>query len=89
MQIIDELEPTERGVYCGSIGMIGLDGSISLNIAIRTMVQTGRVVHLHAGGAIVADSQPEAEYEEAVSAARGAGLHRLDSRERVRILRWR
>lgn len=69
MQIIDELEPTERGVYCGSIGMIGLDGSISLNIAIRTMVQTGRVVHLHAGGAIVADSQPEAEYEEVLAKA--------------------
>ena len=74
MQIIDELEPTERGVYCGSIGMIGLDGSMSLNIAIRTMVQVDDLVHVPAGGAIVADSVAEREYEETL--AKAAGMFR-------------
>ena len=71
MQIIDELEPTTRGVYCGSIGIFGLDGSVSLNIAIRTMVQIGDRVHLYAGGAIVADSTPQQEYEETIAKATG------------------
>ncbi len=71
MQIIDELEPTPRGVYCGSIGWIGLDGAMSLNIAIRTMVQAGETVHLYAGGAIVADSTPEQEYDETLAKAAG------------------
>ena len=71
MQIIDELEPTTRGVYCGSIGMVGLDGSMSMNIAIRTMVQVDDVVHIYAGGAIVADSTPEQEYDETIAKAAG------------------
>ena len=71
MQIIDELEPTRRTAYCGAIGMIGLDGSMSLSVAIRTMIQAGGSVHLHAGGAIVADSQPEEEYREILAKARG------------------
>ena len=71
MQIIDELEPTRRGVYCGSIGLIGLDGSMLLNIAIRTMVQSDGVVHMYAGGAIVADSTPEDEYDEIIAKATG------------------
>jgi len=71
MQIIDELEPTHRGVYCGSLGWIGLDGSMSLNIAIRTMVQVDEVVHAYAGGAIVADSVAEEEYDEILAKAAG------------------
>ncbi|MFQ5590657.1 MAG: anthranilate synthase component I family protein [Phycisphaerae bacterium] len=71
MQIIDELEPTPRGVYCGSIGVIGLDGSMSFNVAIRTMLHTGNVVHIHAGGAIVADSVPGQEYDETLAKAAG------------------
>ena len=71
IQIINELEPTTRGVYCGSIGLIGLDGSMSLNIAIRTMVQLDGVVHMYAGGAIVADSTPEDEYDEIIAKATG------------------
>ncbi len=71
MQIIDELEPTKRGVYCGTIGWIGLDGAMALNIAIRTMVQTGDTVHLHAGGAIVADSDPAEEAREVDAKAAG------------------
>ncbi len=74
MQIISELEPTARGVYCGSIGMIGLDGSMSMNIAIRTMVRQGNVAYVHAGGAIVADSTPQQEYDETL--AKAAGMFR-------------
>jgi para-aminobenzoate synthetase component 1 len=64
MQIIRQLEPTPRGVYCGAIGWIGLDGNATFNLAIRTMVQRRDRVSFYAGGAIVADSEPEAEYEE-------------------------
>jgi len=71
MQIIDELEPTPRDGYCGAVGCIGLDGSLSLNVAIRTMVMHGPAVHLYAGGGIVADSQPRAEYEETLAKATG------------------
>ncbi len=80
MQIIDELETTERSVYCGSIGYIGLDGSMCLNIAIRTMVLDCGSLHLFGGGAIVADSQPQAEYDETI--AKTAGMMRaLRSRD--------
>jgi anthranilate/para-aminobenzoate synthase component I len=58
-------------VYCGAIGWIGLDGSLSLNVAIRTLVQSGRRVHLHAGGAIVADSIADQEYEEILAKLEG------------------
>jgi len=71
MQIIDELEPTARGVYCGSIGWIGLDGSMSMNIAIRTMIHMGDQVQFYAGGAIVADSQAHSEYDEIMAKAAG------------------
>ncbi|MGW8184378.1 MAG: aminodeoxychorismate synthase component I [Burkholderiales bacterium] len=64
MQIIEELEPQRRGVYCGSIGYIGFDGNMDLNIAIRTLVCSGGVVRCWAGGGIVADSQLEDEYQE-------------------------
>ncbi len=71
MEIIDELEPTERSVYCGGIGMVGLDGSLVLNIAIRTMIFEKGRVHLQVGGGIVADSDPEAEYDETIHKGRG------------------
>lgn len=71
MQIINELEKTARGVYCGSIGWIGLDGSMSMNIAIRTMVHHAQHVHFYAGGAIVADSIPTNEYDEIIAKASG------------------
>lgn len=82
MQIIRELEPTPRGVYCGSIGWIGLNGDASFNIAIRTMVQRGEQIELHAGGGIVADSSAEAEYEETEVKLRGI-LAALGRSERV------
>ncbi len=64
MEIIEELEPHRRGIYCGSIGYIGFDGDMDTNIAIRTMVHSEGVTRLWAGGGIVADSDPEAEYRE-------------------------
>jgi para-aminobenzoate synthetase component 1 len=71
MQIIRELEPTPRGVYCGAIGWIGLSGDATLNLAIRTMIHRRDTVYLHAGGAIVADSEPEAEYDETITKLAG------------------
>jgi para-aminobenzoate synthetase component 1 len=64
MQIIEELEPHRRGVYCGVIGYIGCDGGMDLNIAIRTLVCAGGNVRLWAGGGIVADSLLDEEYQE-------------------------
>jgi para-aminobenzoate synthetase component 1 len=74
MQIIDELEPTARGPYCGCIGYLSRDEAM-LNIAIRTMqlhreVDDHYTVHCHAGGGIVADSNPAAEYQETLTKAR-------------------
>ena len=64
MEIIAELEPTRRGPYCGAIGFIGFDGAMDSNIAIRTLaLKDGRAV-FQAGGGIVADSEPAAEYDE-------------------------
>ncbi|QOV89886.1 anthranilate synthase component I family protein [Humisphaera borealis] len=70
MQIIDELEPVRRGPYCGAIGWIGADGSMEFNVAIRTMMVKDGLVHVPVGGGIVADSEPEAEYEETMVKAR-------------------
>ena len=64
MEIIDELEPHRRGVYCGAIGYLGYDGAMDTNIAIRTLVHANGIAHVWAGGGIVADSDPEAEYRE-------------------------
>jgi len=71
MQIIDELEPTERGVYTGSIGYISACGRADLNIAIRTITLADGVARFQVGGAIVHDSTPEAEYRETLDKARG------------------
>lgn len=70
MEVIDELEPTERGVYTGCIGFIGLDGTVCLNIAIRTIIITGHNAFAQAGGGIVVDSDPEAEWDETQVKAR-------------------
>lgn len=64
MQIIEELEPHRRGVYCGAIGYVGYDGDMDSNIAIRTLVHSHGTVRFWAGGGIVADSQRDAEYQE-------------------------
>lgn len=64
MEVIEELEPHRRGVYCGSIGYVGFDGAMDTNIAIRTLVHSAGTTRLWAGGGIVADSDPESEYRE-------------------------
>lgn len=64
MEIIEELEPHGRGVYCGAIGYVGFDGAMDTNIAIRTLVHSGGEVRCWAGGGIVADSEWAAEYQE-------------------------
>ena len=70
MEIIDETEPTARGVYTGSIGFNGLNGNTSLNIAIRTIIIKNNKAYFQSGGGIVADSQPEAEWEETIVKAK-------------------
>ncbi|HOY69230.1 MAG TPA: aminodeoxychorismate synthase component I [Methylotenera sp.] len=64
MQIIEELEPHQRGLYCGAIGYIGFDGNMDTNIAIRTAVYADGEISFYAGGGIVADSELEKEYTE-------------------------
>jgi para-aminobenzoate synthetase component I len=71
MEIIEELEPTRRGVYTGAIGYLGWNGQADLNIAIRTMVVSHGRLTFQVGGGIVADSEPEAEYQETLDKAQG------------------
>ncbi|WP_320046145.1 aminodeoxychorismate synthase component I [uncultured Ilyobacter sp.] len=66
MEIIDELEPTARNIYTGSIGYIGFDGSIDLNIVIRTILCKENNGYFQVGGGIVWDSDPESEYQESL-----------------------
>ena len=71
MQIIAELEPTQRAAYCGSIGYLSLTGALDTSIVIRTCLVLGRDVYFQVGGGIVADSDPEQEYRETLDKARG------------------
>ncbi len=70
MEIIEELEPVRRGIYTGSIGWIGFNDDMELNIAIRTMVIKDQIAHVQAGAGIVIDSDPQAEYKESLKKAR-------------------
>ncbi|MBX3396923.1 MAG: aminodeoxychorismate synthase component I [Phycisphaerae bacterium] len=78
MQIIDELEPDVRGAYCGAIGFLGIDGSMHLNLPIRTMTLVDGRLDMHVGSGVVADSTPEEEYRElqakVAGMARAVGL---------------
>jgi para-aminobenzoate synthetase component 1 len=71
MQIISELEQVARGPYCGSLFYLGFDGSADSNILIRTMIQRGGWLSFPAGGGVVAQSDPEGEYQETVHKVRG------------------
>ncbi len=71
MEIIEELEPVRRGIYCGAIGYVSFTGDMGTSIAIRTLTLAGGQAYLQAGGGIVADSEPAAEYEETLHKARG------------------
>jgi len=72
MEIIEELEPHRRGVYGGAVGYVSYSGNLDLAIAIRTLVSKGDTIYVQAGAGLVYDSQPEREYEECLSKARGA-----------------
>lgn len=67
MEIIEELEPTRRSLYCGSLGYISADGQMDTSIAIRTLVCDGNKIHCWGGGGIVADSEIEQEYRESIA----------------------
>ncbi|MEX2515336.1 MAG: aminodeoxychorismate synthase component I [Gammaproteobacteria bacterium] len=82
MEIIEELEPHRRSVYCGAIGYIGFDGNMDTNIAIRTLVQSGDRMHCWAGGGIVHDSTMESEYQESFDKA--AAMLKVFGNERLR-----
>jgi para-aminobenzoate synthetase component 1 len=71
MEIIAELEPTERGVYCGSIGYLSAHGAMDTSIAIRTCVVRNGTAYFSGGGGIVADSDPELEYRETLHKVQG------------------
>jgi anthranilate synthase component 1 len=70
MEIIEELEPTRRGIYAGAIGYVDFQGNLDTAIAIRTLVFLNGQAYLQAGAGIVADSQPERELEETMAKAR-------------------
>lgn len=70
MEIIDEFEPTKRGVYGGAVGYLGFNGDMDLAIAIRTAVVKNKMLYVQSGAGIVADSVPESEWQETQNKAR-------------------
>ena len=76
MEIIDELEPTRRSVYTGALGYLGFDGNLDLNVVIRTILVKEGKAYFQVGGAVVYDSDPEAEYIETLDKAK-ALIHAL------------
>jgi anthranilate synthase component 1 len=71
MQLIASMEPTTRGAYAGAVGYLGFDGRLDSCIALRTVLLKDGLAHVQAGAGVVADSRPEAEYEETVNKAMG------------------
>lgn len=67
MEIIDELEPVRRGPYAGAFGYVSVSGAMDMALTLRTMVVTNGKIHLQAGGGVVADSDPEFEYQESMN----------------------
>ncbi|MBC7189178.1 anthranilate synthase component I family protein, partial [Candidatus Aerophobetes bacterium] len=70
MEIIDELEPTKRSIYTGALGYFGFNRTMDLNIVIRTFLIKNNRIYFQVGGGIVADSDPEKEYEETLHKAK-------------------
>ncbi|MEQ1630521.1 MAG: anthranilate synthase component I [Gallionella sp.] len=70
MEIIDELEPSKRGIYAGAVGYLGFNGDMDVAIALRTAVVKDQVLYVQAGAGIVADSVPESEWQETQNKAR-------------------
>ncbi|MBI4848835.1 MAG: anthranilate synthase component I [Nitrospirae bacterium] len=71
MEIIEEVEPTKRGPYAGSVGYFGFSGNMDMCITIRTIIFKDKKAYIQAGAGIVADSDPEKEYQETVNKAKG------------------
>jgi para-aminobenzoate synthetase len=82
MQIIDRLEDGPRGFYSGALGWFGLSGAADLSIVIRTLTATKRHVSFGVGGAIIALSEPEEEFEETVVKSRAMVTALLATAER-------
>jgi anthranilate synthase component 1 len=70
MEIIDELEPSKRGIYAGAVGYLGFNGDMDLAIALRTAVVKDNMLYAQAGAGIVADSNPDSEWTETQNKAR-------------------
>jgi anthranilate synthase component 1 len=70
MEIIDELEPSKRGIYAGAVGYLGFNGDMDVAIAIRTAVIKNNTLYVQAGAGIVADSVPDSEWMETRNKAR-------------------
>jgi anthranilate synthase component 1 len=87
MEIIGELEPVKRGVYAGAVGYLGFHGNMDVAIALRTAVIKDGQLHVQAGGGIVADSQPDAEWQETQNKAR-ALLRAAEMAESGLDTRW-
>ncbi|HUP95331.1 MAG TPA: anthranilate synthase component I [Burkholderiales bacterium] len=87
MEIIDELEPVKRGVYAGAVGYLGFHGNMDVAIALRTAVIKDGMLHVQAGGGIVADSQPDAEWQETQNKAK-ALLRAAEMAETGLDTRW-
>jgi anthranilate synthase component I len=87
MEIIDELEPVKRGVYAGAVGYLGFHGTMDVAIALRTAVIKDGTLYVQAGGGIVADSQPEAEWQETQNKAK-ALLRAAEMAESGLDTRW-
>ncbi|MDG5790174.1 anthranilate synthase component I family protein [Evansella sp. AB-P1] len=83
MEIIEELEAVRRGVYTGSMGWIGFDGDMELNITIRTMIALDGIAHVQAGAGIVIDSDPKAEFKESLKKAKALWKAKEMSEEEI------
>jgi anthranilate synthase component 1 len=81
MEIIEELEPVKRGPYGGAIGYFSFSGDMDTAITLRTIVMQGQTAYIQAGGGIVADSDPAAEFQETENKA-GALVRAIEMAER-------
>jgi anthranilate synthase component 1 len=87
MEIIDELEPVKRGVYAGAVGYLGFHGNMDVAIALRTAVVKAGTLYVQAGGGVVADSEPAAEWQETQNKAK-ALLRAAEMAEAGLDTRW-
>jgi para-aminobenzoate synthetase component 1 len=87
MEIIEELEPTKRSIYTGSIGYLSFGGEMDLSIVIRTILVKGKKAYLQVGGGIVYDSNPEAEYQETLDKAK-ATFQALSLSSQLELVPW-